>query len=467
VWRRTNIIVDGELKPDAATVFSRVQTPDESQETARNLATFHRYWKEIVNRGDFSKHHEIISPDFAIYDAGGVTDELRGIEIFEEMARQNDKAFSKIDIVEDNLIVQGNKIATQWHGVAIHDKGPAYGYEAVPDAKELIWHGTAFYEFDENGLIKEAHLLTNMNDVLRSRAERAAKADGAESRNKAAVKRYVEELVNNTSGDFSKAHEIISPGFTAYFGGEPAEQTGVDLFRDNLEGKKQIFSKLVLVEDEMIAEGNTVAVRWHDEAVHDRGDFLGYQVVPGQESMRWHGMSFYRFDENGLMTEGHIVSNNFFVLEMRERGNRQKQAKKEARNKALVKRYLDELIDGRDYSRALEVISPDFTVTENGREHARKGIEFFKSREKAPGPLSKIRFTDDEMTAKGNIVTVRWHATANYRGGDDNDPGTTSKRVKWHGMSLYKIENGLIVEGHVVHNAHEAIAQIADEPYEN
>ena len=40
-----------------------------------------------------------------------------------------------------------------------------------------------------------------------------------ESRNKAIVKRYVEELVNNTTGDYSKAYEMISPEFTLYFGG--------------------------------------------------------------------------------------------------------------------------------------------------------------------------------------------------------------------------------------------------------
>ncbi|MFC1795106.1 ester cyclase [Planctomycetota bacterium] len=141
---------------------------------ARNLATLHRYFKEIVNHGDHSKHDELISPDFTLYYAGE-PDETKGIELFIQMEKENVKSFSKIEIIEDESVAEGNKIATQWHGIAIHDRGPAYGFEVIPDDKELIWHGTAFYTFDKNGLITQVHILSNMDEVLRSRAERAAK----------------------------------------------------------------------------------------------------------------------------------------------------------------------------------------------------------------------------------------------------------------------------------------------------
>ena len=92
------------------------------QAVARNIATFRRYCKEIVNRGDFSKHHEVISPDFTLYYCG-VPDKLKGIALFEQSARDNDKAYSRIEIIEDDLVGSGNRIATQWHAVAIHDRG--------------------------------------------------------------------------------------------------------------------------------------------------------------------------------------------------------------------------------------------------------------------------------------------------------------------------------------------------------
>jgi SnoaL-like polyketide cyclase len=139
-----------------------------------------------------------------------------------------------------------------------------------------------------------------------------------ESRNKATVKRYIKEVVNNTSEDYSNAYEMISPNFIFYFGGEEFNVKGVDFFKSGDEDSKP-FSKLVLIDDEMIAEGNTVAVRWHDKAIHDSGEYYGYQVVPDQKEMTWHGMSFYKFNNNGLIAEAYIVSDAIRVFEMRKR----------------------------------------------------------------------------------------------------------------------------------------------------
>jgi len=172
--------------------------------TARNIATFHRYWKEIVNRGDFSKHDEIISPDFTLYHCG-VPDKLKGIELFKQMARDNDKAYSRIEIIEDDLVASGNRIGTQWHGVAIQDRGPIEGFEVIPDDKEVTWHGMAFYTFDEKGLITEARLVTDFYDVFRARAERAAKRRAVQPPNKATGERYGE---NSEVGRFVQVNGI-------------------------------------------------------------------------------------------------------------------------------------------------------------------------------------------------------------------------------------------------------------------
>jgi len=248
-----------------------------------------------------------------------------------------------------------------------------------------------------------------------------------ESRNKATVRRYLKELVNNTSGDYCKAYEIISPEFTLCFGGKALDKKGVDAFKAT-DGLSKPLSKLVLVDDEMIAEGNTVAVRWHDEAIHDKGRFLGYDVVPNDTELTWQGMSFYKFNDAGLMVAGYIVDDSVEVLEMRKRASGP--AGSEERNKALVQRYFHELIDRRDYAKAHEIISPDFTITENGREHAMKGIRFFTSREENPGRLSNMGFADDEIIVKGNTVTVRWHATANWHMEETGNSEASIRPVK-------------------------------------
>ncbi len=99
-----------------------------------------------------------------------------------------------------------------------------------------------------------------------------------EQHNKAVVRRYLDELLNGRN--YAIAHEIITPGFTLCAGDEILEPRGVEFFKQNAESTDKVLSKIELVHDEMIAEGNTVAVRWHDVVVHDRGEFSGYEVDP-------------------------------------------------------------------------------------------------------------------------------------------------------------------------------------------
>jgi len=40
---------------------------------ARNIATLHRYWNELLNGKEISKAHEIIAPDFKLYVKGEPT----------------------------------------------------------------------------------------------------------------------------------------------------------------------------------------------------------------------------------------------------------------------------------------------------------------------------------------------------------------------------------------------------------
>jgi len=272
-----------------------------------------------------------------------------------------------------------------------------------------------------------------------------------ETRNKATVRRYLKEVVNNTSGDYSKAYEVISPDFTLYIGGKPSEEKGVDVFTNVAEFTKS-FSKLTLVDDEMIAEGNTVAVRWYDEVVHDRGVFLGYEVIPDDTDMIWHGMSFYKFDDNGLISEAHIVDDRVEVLEMRRRANEQGDV--ETRNLETFHRYWKEIVNHGDFSKHHEIISPNFTGYFPGKPVGLKGVDFLKkSKQQRDRAFSKIELFEDQLIADGNSIAVRWHAVALHDRGSIFDYGPDGNEIVWQGMNFYRCdENGLIAEAHVVHN---------------
>lgn len=140
--------------------------------TSTNIAILNRYWRELLNKGDLSKYHEIISSDFTLY-VGGKPDPLKGIALFRAMAEGQPKSFSKMEMIQDEIIADGNIIALRWHGDAVHDKGVYRGFEVIPNDVQITFHGMTFYRFNANGLITEGRIFSNMFEILQLRKQRA------------------------------------------------------------------------------------------------------------------------------------------------------------------------------------------------------------------------------------------------------------------------------------------------------
>ena len=167
-------------------------------------------------------------------------------------------------------------------------------------------------------------------------------------------------------------------------------------------------------------------------------------------------MSFYKI-QNGLMVEGRIID-----VEDTTTDQTVETTDLESRNKTLVRRYVDELLNKRNYTRAYEIITPDFTSYDNGQEAPHKGIDLFKSEDEAEDSdsLSELVLTIEEMVVEGNTVVIRWCDTAQYTPSGPKDDTLRPKPLKWYGMSLYRIENGRIVEGHVMNDMNTIQKQI-------
>jgi hypothetical protein len=150
---------------------SRNEATVKSDVEARNIATLHRYWKELLNENDISKAHEIIATDFTLY-VNREPVEPRGSDIFKQMG-ESDRRMSDNQFFEDEIVAAGNTIASRWHGTAIHDKETS-GYKPLPNGQKITWEGMCFYHFDENGLMTDGYLVTNLWEKFEKR-ERAAK----------------------------------------------------------------------------------------------------------------------------------------------------------------------------------------------------------------------------------------------------------------------------------------------------
>lgn len=92
----------------------------------------------------------------------------------------------------------------------------------------------------------------------------------SETDNMALVRRFWEGLVG--TGDLGLADELLAPDYTVHFAGNPPMDR--DGFLRFLDGLRTAFPDLTVTVEDLLAEGDQVAVRWTWRGTQ-RGPFLG------------------------------------------------------------------------------------------------------------------------------------------------------------------------------------------------
>jgi steroid delta-isomerase-like uncharacterized protein len=115
-------------------------------------------------------------------------------------------------------------------------------------------------------------------------------------RNKALVRRYFEASLRR---DLSAIDQILAVDFVTHnpVQGVPPDRDGAKQAVRLLE---PVFGGVALTIDQMVAEGDTVAVRWSWQAVH-QGELLGIPATGKRVSM--NGLSMYRVAEGAIAEE--------------------------------------------------------------------------------------------------------------------------------------------------------------------
>lgn len=113
-------------------------------------------------------------------------------------------------------------------------------------------------------------------------------------------------------------------------------------------------------------------------------------------------------------------------------------------NKAVVRRYYEEVFNQGREEVIDEIISPDYM--DYGHEPPGKGPEGAKQDYRgATSVFTNTHYTIDETIATGDRVIVRW--TGKYvHSGDFAGIKATGKPVSLTGMSIYRVANGQIQE---------------------
>lgn len=115
------------------------------------------------------------------------------------------------------------------------------------------------------------------------------------ARNKAQVRRYYDEVFNKR--DLSNAHEFLSPNLT--INGRKLEGGYTAFYQNIYSFLESQFDEVMVSIDEMVAEGNTVAIRFRGTGIYYPGGHTGQDPVG--VPFKAKGMGFYEFDEKGLM----------------------------------------------------------------------------------------------------------------------------------------------------------------------
>jgi steroid delta-isomerase-like uncharacterized protein len=127
-------------------------------------------------------------------------------------------------------------------------------------------------------------------------------------------------------------------------------------------------------------------------------------------------------------------------------------------NKAVVLRAFEEINRG-DLDAASGYVAPDMAL--NGE---RIGREAYKWRDEAMrAAFPDLRYDIEDLVAEGDTVVARWRMTGTHEGdlaGPTMSVPPSGKRIDLRGMSLCRIEGGMVAENWESFDMMEFLGQI-------
>jgi steroid delta-isomerase-like uncharacterized protein len=110
------------------------------------------------------------------------------------------------------------------------------------------------------------------------------------------MERFTSEFL--TTGDAALAEEFLSPDIVLHFAGQ--QQRGRDKYLAVVAANADTFEDLVWTVEEMVADGDAVAVRYTMTGTH-RGEFAG--IPPTGKAVVAQSMAFYRLADGQIVEE--------------------------------------------------------------------------------------------------------------------------------------------------------------------
>lgn len=120
-------------------------------------------------------------------------------------------------------------------------------------------------------------------------------------------------------------------------------------------------------------------------------------------------------------------------------------------NRALVRRYLQEVLSDGNLQRIDEMVSPDFVDSTPVSGSSKRGPAAVReSQKRVRGLFQSIRYHIDDLIAEGDRVVARYTVQA----------ARAAKEVEVIGISVFRIEEGRIREAWIVNDQIQLFRQL-------
>ncbi len=255
-------------------------------------ALYRRYVEEVTNGGNVDIIPEMFSEDYLDHNAppGAPTGGFDAIKAIPLMFRG---AFPDVHFTIDDMVTEGDWVATRVTGRATHLGRPFVGIE--PTGRRVTWSSFGFFRVQNNQIVEHY----GQPDIAGLRAQLTAPIEkGSLDENRAIVTRYV--YMTNMA-NFDAFDEFVVPSYVDH-DPIPGQQPGREGLKDAYRLFIAAFPDVWFTFEDLIAEGDMVVGRGVIQGTH-KGAFLG--IPPTGKVVTWTGTRMFRVTD-GKVVEGWI-----------------------------------------------------------------------------------------------------------------------------------------------------------------
>jgi steroid delta-isomerase-like uncharacterized protein len=116
-----------------------------------------------------------------------------------------------------------------------------------------------------------------------------------------------------------------------------------------------------------------------------------------------------------------------------------------ADNKALVRRYVEEVLNGKNLALVDELFAEDFVDHDSSMPEARGPAGVKRLAAMAHASFPDLHFTIEDIVAEGDRVVYRYTLSGTH-GKDFMGIPTTEKKVSVTGIHIYRVTDGKLQE---------------------